>query len=386
MEHFSLEFDTVEKGMIRRAAAARRPINGTLELTPLCNMNCGMCYIRLSREEMERQGRMRTAQEWIQLAKQMEQAGVLYLLLTGGEPLLFPDFQALYLRLKEMGMILTVNTNGTLINEEWAKFFGAHKPRRVNITLYGADDGAYETLCHYPGGFSKTVEAIGLLKEHGVAVKINGSVTRENRDDMEAIYRLGRELDAPVHMDTYMLPGLRQRHLPCEKQSRLSPEDAAQAELESHGAEMDSSSFMVYVEWKREELKRQEELARRMEDAGQRETEPVKTPYSNGFFCQAGSCSFAVNWQGFLRPCVTMEEPSIPVFETGFDAAWRQLTKEVSAITFCGGCAICSLRPVCKICAASARLETGAYDGVPEYLCRYAQAYRQLLFRDDEMG
>ena len=224
MEHFSLEFDTVEKGMIRRAAAARRPINGTLELTPLCNMNCGMCYIRLSREEMERQGRMRTAQEWIQLAKQMEQAGVLYLLLTGGEPLLFPDFQALYLRLKEMGMILTVNTNGTLINEEWAKFFGAHKPRRVNITLYGADDGAYETLCHYPGGFSKTVEAIELLKEQGVAVKINGSVTRENRDDMEAIYRLGRELDAPVHMDTYMLPGLRQRHLPCEKQSRLSPE------------------------------------------------------------------------------------------------------------------------------------------------------------------
>ena len=203
---------------------------------------------------------------------------------------------------------------------------------------------------------------------------------------MEAIYRLGRELDAPVHMDTYMLPGLRQRHLPCEKQSRLSPEAAAQAELESHGAEMDSSSFMAYVKRKREELTRQEELARRMEDAGQRETGPVKTPYSNGFFCQQAPAPLQSIGRDFCGPASPWKNHPFPCFETGFDAAWRQLTKEVSAITFCEGCAVCSLRPVCKICAASARLETGAYDGVPEYLCRYAQAYRRLLFRDDEMG
>lgn len=52
-----------------------------------------------------------------------------------------------------MGMILTINTNGTMINEELARFLGENKPRRVNITLYGASEKAYEELCHFPEGF-----------------------------------------------------------------------------------------------------------------------------------------------------------------------------------------------------------------------------------------
>ena len=231
MEPMQIETNTIEKAMLCRASAAQRPITGTLELLPICNMNCDMCYIRLSRTEMEKKGRMRTADEWISMGEEMERAGVLFLLLTGGEPLLFPDFRRLYLSLRERGIILTVNTNGTLIDADWAAFFGENKPRRINITLYGADDRAYEMLCHYPGGFEKTVQGIRLLKERGVDVKINGSVTKSNRNDMEKIYAIGRELGAPVHMDTYMLPGIHERKLPFEAQSRLEPEEAAAAEM-----------------------------------------------------------------------------------------------------------------------------------------------------------
>ena len=187
------EVNTVEKVMLTRAAAAQRPINGSLELLPLCNMNCDMCYIRLSRAEMEKIGRLYTADEWIRLGEEMAQSGVLFLLLTGGEPLMFPDFRRLYLELRQRGMILTVNTNGTLLDEEWAEFIGENKPRRINITLYGADDEAYRKLCHYPGGFEKALNAIRLLRERGVDVKINGSVTKENYKDMAAIYRIGQE-------------------------------------------------------------------------------------------------------------------------------------------------------------------------------------------------
>ncbi len=109
------DVNTVEKAMLRRAAIAGRPINGSLELLPLCNMNCDMCYIRLSRSEMEKKGRLRTADEWIRLGDQMTRSGVLFLLLTGGEPLLFPDFKRLYLELRQRGMILTINTNGRLL-------------------------------------------------------------------------------------------------------------------------------------------------------------------------------------------------------------------------------------------------------------------------------
>ena len=76
-------------------------------------MNCDMCYVRLSREEMQQKGRIRSGEEWIELAKQMRDAGTLFILLTGGEPLLHPDFQRIYYELKKLGMIVTLNTNGT---------------------------------------------------------------------------------------------------------------------------------------------------------------------------------------------------------------------------------------------------------------------------------
>lgn len=361
MEPMQIETNTIEKAMLRRASAAQRPITGTLELLPICNMNCDMCYIRLSRTEMEKKGRMRTADEWISMGEEMERAGVLFLLLTGGEPLLFPDFRRLYLSLRERGIILTVNTNGTLIDADWAAFFGENKPRRINITLYGADDRAYETLCHYPGGFEKTLQGIRLLKERGVDVKLNGSVTKSNRNDMEKLYAIGRELGAPVHMDTYMLPGIHERKLPFEAQSRLEPEEAAAAEMEMLRNEMNPEAFRMYVRQMLLQIKKEGNV------------------YSEGITCMAGNCSFAVNWQGEMRPCVTLEEPSVPVFETGFESAWQQISEKVKAYRVNEKCRQCRLRPVCKTCVASARLETGEYDGLPEYLCRYARKYIRLL-------
>ena len=355
---------TLEKQMMARAAALGRPINGSLELTPLCTMDCGMCYVRLSREEMEQKGSLHTAEEYIALAQEMARAGVLFLLLTGGEPLLFPDFQKLYTELKGMGFVLTVNTNGTLLDEGWADFFANHKPRRVNITLYGSSEETYEKLCRCPGGYEKAVKAVRLLKERGVDVKINGSATRLNRQDMAEIYRIGRELDAPVHMDCYMIPALHERGLPQDRQTRLDPESAARAEVEALRAELGPEGLREY--------------AARLTA----ETEKEEKEYGTGIFCLAGNCSFTVNWQGELRPCVSLSEPSAPVFERGFEAAWQEIREKAKGLHMNEKCGSCPLRPLCKVCPAAARLETGAYDGASEYLCRNAQELYRLLKRE----
>ena len=366
MESLTIETNTMEKMLLQRAASVQRPINGSLELLPLCNMNCDMCYVRLSHAETEKKGGLHTADEWINLGWEMQKAGVLFLLLTGGEPLLFPDFKRLYLELKQMGMVLTINTNGTLLDEEWADFFAENRPRRINITLYGADDKAYETLCHYPGGFEKTLRGIRLLRDRDVDVKINGSVTKSNYKDMQKIYTFGRELGVPVHMDTYMLPGIHERGLPFEQQARLLPEEAATAEMEAIKAEMDPEVFPIYVRQK----------------IAQTENNAADNP--KGIACLAGNCSFTVNWQGQMRPCVTLEEPSVSVFEIGFEAAWEKVSKESKVFRINEKCVKCRLRPVCKTCVASAWLETGAYDGLPEYLCRYAEEYQRLLYEEEE--
>ena len=95
--------------------------------------------------------------------------------------------------------------------------------------------------------------------------------------------------------------------------------------------------------------------------------------------CMAGRCSFAVNWQGMLRPCVILDRPQADVFALGFAQAWAQVCGGVDAIRTSSACAACPLRALCQTCAASALYETGALDGKPEYLCRMAKETLRLL-------
>lgn len=361
MEHLE-GASAAERALIDRASAQRVPINGSIELLPLCNMNCDMCYVRLSRTEMERQGRLRTAEEWLAVARQMRDAGTLFLLLTGGEPLLYPEFKQLYLALRGMGFLLTVNTNGTLIDEDWAAFFGQHKPRRINITLYGADEQTYESLCHYPGGFARVTRGVRLLREQGVEVKLSVSLTPQNADQLDRLFAVGEELGVPVHVDTYMMPAERERSLPFDRQARLLPEQAARGRVRAFLLAMGPQSFLEFAA---QHLM----LTRQMP--------PPQLP--NRMHCLAGSCSFTINWQGQMRPCVVMTSPAADVFALGFDAAWKQIRAEADAIVLSEECAGCPLRALCRTCAAGALLETGKYDGVPEYLCRYTrETYRML--------
>ena len=352
-----------ERSMFLEAQNKHIPINGSIELLPLCNMNCDMCYVRLSPEEMRQKGRMRTADEWLALAQEMKRAGTLFLLLTGGEPLIYPDFRHLYLALRDMGMILTINTNATLIDEEWAAFFGKHKPRRVNVTLYGADEETYANLCHYPGGFEKTLRGVRLLRQNGVDVRLGFSVTKANALQLDRLHEIAAELDAAVNVDPYMLPATREREKPFAGQARLLPEDAGRIQIDAVRRKMAGQDFKEHA---RLVLAALEQIAQ-----GPRQDACMH--------CLAGRCSFTINWQGKMRPCVILGEPEANVFEMGFAAAWDDIRRSVSEIRTSEACAACALRPICQTCAASALYETGSFDGKPEYLCRMSMEMIRLF-------
>ena len=354
--------DTIERQILNRAKHSCIPVNGSIELLPLCNMNCDMCYVRLSREDVECLGGLHTAEEWIEIGKQMKEAGVLFLLLTGGEPLLFPDLKRLYVELRKMGFIITINTNGTLIDEEWAKFFGTYKPRRINITLYGADEEEYARLCHYPDGFKRTIQGIHLLREMDVDVKISCSITKVNYKSLKRIFMIGDNLGVLVHIDPYMMPIIRERNRPFSEQSRVSPKDAAKISVEALRLQFSENIFHQYVSQAIERV------------------ENPKSPRGDGTLsCLAGSCSFTINWQGNMRPCVVLSEPSISVFEKGFKKAWQEIRTEADKLVINKQCTACCYKPICKVCAAAAVSETGSYDGIPEYLCRFSEEYYQIL-------
>lgn len=349
-----------ERSLLEQCAAKQVPISAALELLPLCNLKCKMCYARLSAEEMARIGRLRTAQEWLSLAKEMKDEGVLFVLLTGGEPLLYQPFREVYLGLQRMGMLVTINTNGTLLDEQWADFFAQNPPRSIHVTLYGADAQTYGSLCGRPDCFEKTIHAMKLLKERNVSVRVNINAVKTNAASLQEMLEICKELDTLATVDTYMLPSKQEQGLPVEQQARLSPVRAAQAQRLVRMTRLEPQSYRQMIT---------NMLYQTQEEAN----------HSREMRCHAGRCTLAVSWQGKLQPCVVLSAPSADVFQDGFASAWKRIVQQKKKILLSEKCAKCRLLPLCRVCPAASLLEEGSFDAAPRYLCEYTRESVALM-------
>lgn len=350
-----------EKILQAKADQACIPLGGTIELLPLCNMDCKMCYIRKTKAEMDAEGRMLSCDEWLEIADQAIREGLLFLLLTGGEPLMYPDFKRLYATLASRGVIMTVNTNGTLINEEWADFFAEHGCRRLNITLYGKDDETYGRLCNNPRGFTQVMNACRLLKERNVAFRFHCSVTPENEGQLEALFAIAREFEVPLQAAAYMFPGAR-RGICADRQYRLTPEECAQKTIRIHELEFPNDDMAEVARATLSKLMMQPMLYR-----------------GKGFNCHAGRSGFWMNWKGELSSCGMFDKPKMNLLEHSFRECWDYIVEQTRKTSFGKVCRECKYQNACNICAAKCYTETGDTNGRPDYICRMMQEEIRLL-------
>ena len=330
------------------------PISGNFELTARCNFDCPMCYVHLKQEDIDAQGRELTARQWIDLARQARNAGMIFALLTGGEPFVRKDFFEIYHAMKEMGLLISINSNGSMLHGEILKKLIEDPPFRINISLYGGCSETYRNMCGQDA-FARVVENIRSLKEAGIDVRLNVSITPYNRADLAAICRKAEELDVHIKLASYMYPSIRVNGGKYGYGDRLSPEAAAAAA----------------VEWDKIRLT-QEEFARRaqsMKACTLVEESECAADMEEGVGCRAGSTAFWITWDGRMLPCGMMPYPTAYPLKDGFTAAWEQIKAQTGTLRMPAKCAGCSKRGSCSVCAAVCVTETGRFDGVPEYVC-----------------
>lgn len=234
---------SIKDYLFYKASQNKIPLSGTFELSPVCNFSCKMCYVRKSRKQIAREGKKEhTVQEWVELAKRCKEAGMLYLLLTGGEPFIYPEFRSLYEQIHEMGIVISINSNGTMIDAETVEWLKDHAPARINITMYGASSETYGRICNHPEGYERVVNAIRMLKEAGISVVINASIIPENAEDLQKIIEFGKENDIVVRAATYMFPPIRRD---IEKtDSRLSPQESGRLNVMKQYYAMSKEQFI----------------------------------------------------------------------------------------------------------------------------------------------
>ena len=337
------------------------PLSGTFELTPVCNMSCNMCYVRKTPEELVQSGkRLQTVEEWIALAEQMLEQGTLFLLLTGGEPFTYPGFRELYTKLRNMGFVVSINSNATLIDKDIVDWLSQNPPHRINITLYGASNETYDRLCHNPKGFTQVTHAIEMLQDRGLNVKLNCSVTPDNVGDLEKIIAYSDERKLVLQATSYMFPPLRRDEDSIGRNARFDAENCAYVE-----------SRIRYLQFGAEDLSN---YCQSVEQVRPLENDAFFDCEGDQVRCRAGKSSFWITWDGRMLLCAMMDKPYYEPFVEGFAESWKKLREETGKIRLPSECAACEAKEVCRSCAAMVYTETGTYDKKPQYRCDLLKA------------
>lgn len=358
--------------MFSKASRRRIPFSGTFELTPMCNFACKMCYVRKTAAEVKASPRsMMTLDQWLQIAKDACDAGLLHLLLTGGEPTIWPDFWELYEKLSHMGLLISINTNGSMLDKKAIDKLVKNPPRRVNITLYGASDETYEKLCGTKNVFSRVDFAINELKKAGIQLKLNCSLTPYNVCDLEKLVSYAQERELILDVATYMFPPVRRDSRLIGQNDRFSPEESAYYRLKTYCLQFGEEKYQQFLK---------SILEGSIPPPGLDES--CIDPMDGKIKCRAGKASFWITWDGQMTPCGMMTKPAIDIKNRAFIDAWKELTEISNELLLSGVCAKCRNAELCHSCAAMALAETGNISGIPKYLCESVKAMKQIAYNE----
>lgn len=342
------------------------PIGGTFELTARCNFDCPMCYVHLKQDDIDARGKELTTQQWIDLAQEARNAGMVFALLTGGEPFVRKDFFEIYNAMKAMGLMISINTNGSMLEGERLQKLLDNPPFRINISLYGGCDKTYRDMCGQDA-FERVVRNIRALKEAGVEVRLNLSITPYNRQDLPKIYEIASELGIQIKGTAYMYPPVRVNNNQFGCGDRLMPEEAAECMVQWDLLRFTEEEFALRAE---------RHWAFMPDEMSECSADPEE-----GVGCRAGHSSFWITWDGTMLPCGMLSNVAAPTMEIGFAKAWEQIRSGTLALRMPASCANCSKRPACGVCAAVCLTETGATHTTPEYMCKMTTAQIEGLWK-----
>lgn len=320
----------------------RLPLYTTFELTPFCNFNCVMCYIRLNKEQAKEQGEMLTAEQWLDIAKQAKEMGTLTLTLTGGEPLTHPDFWEIYSELNKMGFLVNLLSNGSLIDEEAMERFRLYgMPHMVKLTAYGASDDTYKKVCNSADGFTKLSKAVDLLKKAEVPLKMTSTIVRENASDLQGIYRFAFEKNVPM-------------------QHTISVLKSSRGALNS--AETSRFEFADFPN----------ELS--LEDLERNKFPPLESPFA---WCASYGNSLWVTWHGHLQLCSSLSYPYIQ-YTGSLSSGFNNLCEQLQNIKSPAECGECEWKGFCQRCPGILCAESGHPEKIDRNFCNMAKRLQDL--------
>jgi radical SAM protein with 4Fe4S-binding SPASM domain len=175
--------------ILHKFEVSRIPLKAKIEMTDKCNFNCYYCYNKNSSKFNEL-----NTYEMIKLFKILENLNIMFLELTGGEPFKRKDIEYLLDYLKTKNFIVSVLTNGSLINIRHLKILEKMNSIRLFISLLAPCEKECDLLTGCKGSFKKILKTIKNLYEYKIKFSINVTLTHENIKYFKEFHDLERKI------------------------------------------------------------------------------------------------------------------------------------------------------------------------------------------------
>jgi radical SAM protein with 4Fe4S-binding SPASM domain len=335
----------------RKVMAERVPTEATIEVTRRCPLVCAHCYNNLPMSDIQARQTELSYEEHCRLLDELEEAGCLWLLYTGGEIFARKDFLDIYTYAKRKGFLITLFTNGILITEKIADYLAEWRPFAIEITLYGRTKETYEKLTGIPGSYERCLRGINLLKERGLPLKLKSVAVTINAHEIGSMKQFAEEeLGLEFKFDAMMSPRIDCSQSPLGV--RLTPEETVELDLQDPKRVAEWQTFAA------------------------RFGGPVQTAEHSDevYHCGGGINSFAVDPQGKMSICVLSHFDTYDLRAGTLREGWEEFLLKVRRrkMTMLTKCVKCEVKAMCGMCPANGELESGHAERPVDYLCQVA--------------
>jgi radical SAM protein with 4Fe4S-binding SPASM domain len=331
-----------------RARHRRVPLQGTIETTFRCNLSCVHCYVNQPASDVGERQRELPLSKLKHLIDEVAARGCLEVLFTGGEILLRPDFEALYLHAISKGLLVILFTNGTLVTEAIADLLAQHKPLRVEITLYGMTKATYDKVTQVPGSFEKCLAGIQRLKSRDIPMKLKTMALSWNQHEVAAMSDYAASLGLEFKFDGFLNP-----RVDCganrNGELQMTAQQLVALDLADEKRMADFKAFCERFVPPRE----------------------AQAPRENVYTCGAGATSFTVDPYGHLQLCQLSRKANFDLNQGSFAQGWdeffpmlRQRKWQSNSV-----CRQCNLLALCASCPGAAEMENGDVESMVAHFC-----------------
>jgi radical SAM protein with 4Fe4S-binding SPASM domain len=274
-------------------------------------------------------------------------AGCLYLLLTGGEPMARKDFAEIYRYAKSKGLLVTIFTNGTLITDKILELFHDFPPKAIEISLYGATACTYEKITGVKGSYERCIAGIQKLLGKGLNLRLKTILMSENRHEFAEMEKMAESYGVPFRFDAALFPRFSGDMLPLKL--RVSPEEVIDKEFSGRKRRDEWEAFYDHFK---------------------------DVPSTNLMYqCGAGQTYFHLDAYGNLQPCLMSTGHQVSLKEGSFLDGWNGKIPKVREQKLTAGhvCVDCSKRMLCGYCPPFFQLETNSDLAISDFMCSMGQ-------------